>query len=90
MADPGRSNGGDRARRADDSNGARGFEFQPSRSEQEEGGTRARDGRDIPIPSASELLWVLLVGIGNADGVGESSLLGRLRGGAVALFQEED
>ncbi len=90
MADPGRSNGGDGARRADDSNGTCGLEFQPSGSEQEEGGTRARDGRDIRIPSASELLWVFLVGIRHANGVGESSLLGRLRGGAVALFQEED
>lgn len=90
MAGPRRRDGDGGASGPDDGDAARGLELQPPRPEGEEGGARARDGGRVPVPATSELLWLLLVGVGHAGGAGERGLSGRVCGGAVEVFQKED
>ena len=81
--------GGDvgcRPRHADDGHDARRFEFQSLDTEEEKGRTRPHYGRNLQIPSASELFRLFLVGFRDAGGVGECGLLSRVCGGAVEIF----
>ena len=84
------SNDGRGARGTDDGDGAGGGAFQSCGTVAERNGTRAGDGWGVWMVEASELFWVLLVGVGESDGVGECSLFGGLCGGAVEVFQGED
>lgn len=90
MAGPRSGDVGGRAGHADSGHDARGFQLQPPRAEEEEGRTRPRHGRSLQISQTSELLWLFLVGVGDAGGDGECGLFGRVCGGAVEVLQEED
>ena len=90
MATPRRRNAGHRSRHPHNSYDPRGDEFLAPGPEHEERRPRARDGRRVPVSAASELLWVFLVGAGDAGRAGERGVFGRVRGGAVEVFSEED
>ena len=86
MVAPRRRDGGARPRHTDGGDGARGRELQPPGAEPEAERARAGDRRRVSVPEASELLWVLLVGAGDAGGVGERGVFGGVRGGAVEVL----
>lgn len=74
----------------DNSDDPCGFQFQPFGAEEEEGRTRPRHGRNLQISATSELLWIFLVGIGDAGGDGECGLFGWVCGRVVEVLSEED
>ena len=90
MARPGRVDGSRRAGGPDDGDVICGLEFQSLGAESEEGRARARDRGGLQVSAASELLWVFLVGVGDAGGDGECGLFGRVCGGAVEVLQKEN
>ncbi len=50
----------------------------------------AGHGRNLRLAEAPELLWIFLVGFGDAVGLGESHMFGGICCGAVEVFQEEN
>lgn len=66
--------------------GEGGGEFQPYGADAAEGGARVGDRRRVRLVAASELFWVLVVGVGHAGGLGECGLFGRVCGGAVEVL----
>lgn len=86
MVGNGIRDGGTRTGFPHDGDVAGGQQFQSFGADEEEGGASVGDAWGLRRSEASELFWVLVVGVGHAGGAGELGLFGGVCGCAVAVF----